>query len=105
MPRKTCTPLRQAVPCLKGKEMRQELRRGFTLIELLIVISLMAILAAILLPVFAGAREAARRTVCLSNMKQIGAATLMYAQEYDEALPPGGYGVVDFGNPRRPTSF
>jgi prepilin-type processing-associated H-X9-DG protein len=69
------------------------------------VIALIAILAAILFPVFASAREAARRTVCLSNVKQIGAATLMYAQDYDEMLPPGGHGVIHFGDPGRPPSF
>src|SRR5215212_3684499 len=55
-------------------------RRGFTLIELLVVIAIIAILAAILFPVFAQAREQARRSVCLSNMKQLVTATMMYAQ-------------------------
>lgn len=58
--------------------------RGFTLIELLVVIAIIAILAAILFPVFAQARESARMTSCLSNMKQIGLALRMYAQDYDE---------------------
>ena len=61
--------------------------RGFTLIELLVVIAIIAILAAILFPVFAQAREAARRSACLSNMKQISTALLMYAQDNDEILP------------------
>ena len=61
--------------------------RGFTLIELLVVIAIIAILAAILFPVFARAREAARKTTCISNLKQIALAALMYAQDYDEALP------------------
>lgn len=60
------------------------MRRGFTLIELLVVIAIIAILAAILFPVFARAREKARQTSCLSNMKQIALAQLMYVQDYDE---------------------
>lgn len=59
-------------------------RRGFTLIELLVVIAIIAILAAILFPVFARAREKARQTSCLSNVKQMMTAWLMYAQDYDE---------------------
>jgi prepilin-type N-terminal cleavage/methylation domain-containing protein/prepilin-type processing-associated H-X9-DG protein len=59
-------------------------RRGFTLIELLVVIAIIAILAAILFPVFARAREKARQTSCLSNLKQLGLGMLMYAQDYDE---------------------
>ncbi|HET6382121.1 MAG TPA: DUF1559 domain-containing protein [Armatimonadota bacterium] len=70
-------------------EPRKKLRRGFTLIELLVVIAIIAILAAILLPVFAQAREQARRASCASNLKQLGLATLMYVQDYDEKFPPG----------------
>lgn len=62
-------------------------KRGFTLIELLVVIAIIAILAAILFPVFARARENARRTSCLSNLKQIGLAVMQYAQDYDEKYP------------------
>ncbi|HSV74263.1 MAG TPA: prepilin-type N-terminal cleavage/methylation domain-containing protein [Chthonomonadales bacterium] len=62
-------------------------RRAFTLIELLVVIAIIAILAAILFPVFARARDSARRTACLSNTKQIGMGLLMYVQDYDEQFP------------------
>ena len=60
---------------------------AFTLIELLVVIAIIAILAAILFPVFAKAREKGRQAACLSNCKQLGLATMMYAQDYDETLP------------------
>jgi len=62
-------------------------RRGFTLIELLVVIAIIAILAAILFPVFARAREKARQTSCLSNVKQLSLGMMQYAQDYDELLP------------------
>ncbi len=62
-------------------------RRGFTLIELLVVIAIIAILAAILFPVFARAREKARQASCLSNVKQIALGMLMYVQDYDETFP------------------
>ena len=65
-------------------------RRGFTLIELLVVIAIIAILAAILFPVFAKAREKARQSSCSSNLKQLGVGILSYAQDYDEKLP-GSY--------------
>ena len=67
-------------------------RGGFTLIELLVVIAIIAILAAILFPVFARARENARRASCQSNLKQLGIMVMMYTQDYDEMHPPTFYG-------------
>jgi prepilin-type N-terminal cleavage/methylation domain-containing protein/prepilin-type processing-associated H-X9-DG protein len=63
-------------------------KQAFTLIELLVVIAIIAILAAILFPVFAQAREKARQATCQSNLKQIATAFLMYNQDYDERMPP-----------------
>jgi prepilin-type N-terminal cleavage/methylation domain-containing protein len=71
------------------------IRRGFTLIELLVVIAIIAILAAILFPVFARAREQARKITCVSNLKQLGTAVIMYAQDYDEYLPNNWAGKKD----------
>jgi prepilin-type N-terminal cleavage/methylation domain-containing protein/prepilin-type processing-associated H-X9-DG protein len=80
-------------------------RRAFTLIELLVVIAIIAILAAILFPVFARARERARSTACLSNTKQLGLALMQYVQDYDEMLPlylyrdsPGGTAIKGWHN-------
>lgn len=78
---------------------RREHSNAFTLIELLVVIAIIAILAAILFPVFAKAREKARQTACLSNLKQIGTGLMMYTQDYDETLPGNdthaeGYGLA-----------
>src|SRR5688572_18777417 len=66
----------------------QSRKQGFTLIELLVVIAIIAILAAILFPVFARARENARRASCQSNLKQIGLGIAQYSQDYDEKLTP-----------------
>ena len=65
--------------------------RGFTLIELLVVIAIIAILAAILFPVFARAREKARTTACQNNIKQLGTAFAMYRSDYDGGMPPNWY--------------
>jgi prepilin-type N-terminal cleavage/methylation domain-containing protein/prepilin-type processing-associated H-X9-DG protein len=67
-------------------------RAGFTLIELLVVIAIIAILAAILFPVFARARENARKSTCQSNLKQIGMGLMQYCQDYDECYPDARYG-------------
>ena len=77
-------------------------RKAFTLIELLVVIAIIAILAAILFPVFARARENARRASCQSNLKQIGIGIMMYVQDYDETLIPessGGDPTLETGYP------
>lgn len=77
----TFKPIHLAV---KGARVK---RKAFTLIELLVVIAIIAILAAILFPVFARAREQARKASCMSNLKQIGIAVMMYVQDYDETYP------------------
>lgn len=75
-------------------------KKGFTLIELLVVIAIIAILAAILFPVFAQAREKARQASCMSNLKQIGLAELQYVQDYDERYS-GSYQCTNFCNGNR----
>jgi prepilin-type N-terminal cleavage/methylation domain len=76
-------------------------RSGFTLIELLVVIAIIAILAAILFPVFAHAREKARQTQCTNNMKQNALAVLQYIHDYDERFPMSIY----LDDPEQPTLY
>jgi prepilin-type N-terminal cleavage/methylation domain-containing protein/prepilin-type processing-associated H-X9-DG protein len=89
------------VCCIRRRQVsNQQCRRGFTLIELLVVIAIIAILAAILFPVFSRVRENARRSSCLSNMKQMGMGLLQYVQDNDEILPSdwtgsGGFSASD----------
>ena len=81
-------------------------RSGFTLIELLVVIAIIAILAAILFPVFAQARDKARQSSCLANMKQVGLALQMYSQDYDETLPhSASHDVPHFNAPGARPNF
>lgn len=77
--------------------MRNRRRSGFTLIELLVVMAIIAILAALLFPVFAHARESARRATCVSNLRQIGAGASMYAEDYDGKILPW---IIDTGAAR-----
>ena len=77
--------------------MYRQNKTAFTLIELLIVIAIIAILATILFPVFATAREKARQTACASNLKQFGIALLQYEQDYDEFVPAGNGYLAGWG--------
>jgi prepilin-type N-terminal cleavage/methylation domain-containing protein len=79
--------------------MVKTLRAGFTLIELLVVIAIIAVLAAILFPVFARAREAARKTTCTSNLRQQGQSLTMYLQDYDEVFPTANFSDTTTGFP------
>lgn len=79
-------------------------RRAFTLIELLVVIAIIAILAAILFPVFARVRENARQTACLSNLRQIGLAIQQYAQDWEDTLP-NCLPIDEAGNPQNPRNL
>ncbi|RYX82513.1 DUF1559 domain-containing protein [bacterium] len=79
--------------------------KGFTLIELLVVIAIIAILAAILFPVFARARENARRASCQSNLKQIGLGLMQYSQDYDELLPNAWFGPNGYGPSNNTTIY
>lgn len=72
---------------------------GFTLVELIIALAVLAILAAVLLPALARAREAARRTVCTSNLHQIGTAMILYVQDYDEVFPACNFSDAKTGFP------
>ena len=99
------------------KTQRSQKRAGFTLIELLVVIAIIAILAAILFPVFQRVRENARRTACLSNTKQLNLAFVQYSQDSDEKMPnlikggsginvPGGWNYyTKFGDATNPATF
>ena len=80
-------------------------RKGFTLIELLVVIAIIAILAAILFPVFARARENARRASCQSNLKQIGLGLIQYSQDYDELMPNAWFGPNGYGDSNNTTVY
>lgn len=82
---------------------RQSAGRGFTLLELLVVICIIAILAAMLFPVFARAREQGKRSECLSNLRQLGTAAHQYADDYDGYLPHGHDVESGYGAPDRPT--
>lgn len=80
--------------CVRAKKEKfasKQPSKGFTLIEILVVVAIISILAAFLFPLFARARENARRASCQSNLKQIGLSIMLYAQYYDSTYPMGGY--------------
>lgn len=79
----------------KIEAVTETMRKGFTLVELLVVLAIIAVLMGILLPVLAHSREKARQTACLSNLQQMAAATLQYAQDWDDTLPMSAYESVD----------
>src|SRR5687767_8865855 len=85
---------------MEGISVHRHNKSGFTLIELLVVIAIIAILAAILFPVFAQAREKARQTSCVSNLKQLATGLMMYVQDHDEMFPRANQGatVADCNN-------
>ena len=72
---------------------------GFTLVELLVVMAVIALLAAMLFPVFASARGAARKSVCLSNLRQLGMAVSLYSQDYDDFYPYGADPSDEYTSP------